>query len=525
MLRKLRWAGLAMLALVSPACAAQANSPLWADLQPGRFQVGFKHIYVFDSSRGWTKTRDHSGKYSPDRNGRPLRISVWFPAEGGRRMTFGDYIGGNPPPAFKAYDALVSQQDRFHSRLNVPKGRLADLLGTPVNAFKDAQSLADKFPLVIYCDGLNGDTVSNIVLAEYLASHGFVVATVPVTGTGLATPVQKPDQSGLETTVRDLEFAWGVLRNDPGVDQARVAVMGHSMGGVEALLFAMRNGNVSAVVGLDGTYGFAEAKNTLTGFYGYDPARMAAPLLDLRRAEKDSGPSAFKMDLAAIQRFYYSPRSFVTLTGMYHTDFTDFGILAKLFGFPPFADRNYKTGSLGYQSVCRIVLDYLENVLKQDGGARVRLAKDVAAAPGGQMRFAKAIPLPPTPEEMIAIASKQGLDAAKAIIGRYRRDASGDVIVNEADYDALGYALLEQHRLREAVLALAIDTYVYPGSANLADSLGDMYAGAGEKDKALAAYRHGLDLLPNDAEQSADGKKEMKTTLLQAIAKVGGGTK
>lgn len=434
-------------------------------------------------------------------------------------MTYGDYLQTKPPPSFRAYDALVVAQDRFHSRLNVPPGALPKFLAMPVNAHARAQTARGRFPLIIYCDGLDGDTISQFVLNEYLASYGFIVATVPIVGRSLATPSQTRTQTDLETTIRDMEYSWSVLRFKSNVDPTKLAVMGHSLGAVEALLFAMRNPDVSAVVGLDGTYGFTP--EVLTGFYDYEPMRMAAALLDLRRAQKNTGPSAFALDMSAVESLHFSPRTIITLTGMYHTDFTTFGILAKEFNFPPFADRNYAIGSLGYQSVCRIVRDYLEAQLNSDPVARLQLQTDTASAPGGLSRMIAALRLPPNPDQFVDIAVQNGIDAAKAIVEDYKRKAPDFVIVKESTFNSLGYMLLAQKQFARAIAALEIDAFVYPSSANIADSLGDMYAGAGQVRNARQAYLHALELLPADKEQDASGKTDLRQTLLQAIQKLG----
>ena len=71
--------------------------------------------------------------------------------------------------------------------------------------------------------------------------------------------------SDLEASVRDMEFVLGLLRVETHADLTRLSVMGHSLGGVEAAIFAMRNGNVPAVVGLaTGTYGFKGSTRVLT---------------------------------------------------------------------------------------------------------------------------------------------------------------------------------------------------------------------------------------------------------------------
>jgi hypothetical protein len=107
--------------------------------------------------------------------------------------------------------------------------------------------------------------------------------------------------------------------------------MGHSLGGVEAVMFAMRNGNVSAVVGLDGTYGFKGSTGVLTGSYGYDPGKMRAAFLDLRRAQ---GQQEADLDLAPVRSFRYADLTLVTMVGMHHSDFTSFPMVAQRFGIP-----------------------------------------------------------------------------------------------------------------------------------------------------------------------------------------------
>jgi hypothetical protein len=433
----------------------------------------------------------------------------------GTQMTYADYVTTAPPSDFVTYDAMVRAKDLLDSGLNIPKGALPQLLAMPVNAHKSSTPDRGPFPLVLYFDGLDGDTVSQIVLDEYLASYGYVVATMPIVGPSEGEATQSLSQSDLETTIRDMGFLFSVLRAMPNVDDGKVAVVGHSLGAVEAVLFAMRNANVSAVVGLDGTYGFTP--KTLTGFYDYSPVRMEAALLDLRRAQTDTGPSAFVLDLSAVNALHFSARTIVTLKGMYHTDFTMFGILAKTFNFPPFADRNYNIGYAGYQSVCRIVRTFLALHLRGAAGADEQMMRDIAEAPGGEVRHLAAVEIPPTADELIDIAVTRGLTAAQEIVDEYRTVAPGDVVVNESNYNALGYALMAKKQNAAAIAALELDAYAYPHSANIADSLGDMFAGAGQTEKARAAYQHALELLPNDSEQNDAGKNDLRQAILESL--------
>ena len=53
---------------------------LWGDLRSGRYPVGFRTVFHFDRSRSWKKTRDFKGTFSPDLEGRPVQINIWYPA-------------------------------------------------------------------------------------------------------------------------------------------------------------------------------------------------------------------------------------------------------------------------------------------------------------------------------------------------------------------------------------------------------------------------------------------------------------
>ena len=120
-----------------------------------------------------------------------------------------------------------------------------------------------------------------------------------------------------------MEFAWSILSEEPSTDKAKLAAMGHSVGAIEAVLFGMRNANVSAVIALDGTYAFQGLSTVLTNSYGYAPGKMRAAFLDLRRAQGAQGDEP--LDLTTIESFRYSDRTFVTISKMHHSDFTSFG--------------------------------------------------------------------------------------------------------------------------------------------------------------------------------------------------------
>ena len=69
-------------------------------------------------------------------------------------------------------------------------------------------------------------------------------------------------------------------------------------------------------------------------------------------------------------------------------------------------------------------------------------------------------------------------------------------VFEENDMNTLGYNLIEQHRLNEAIAAFELNTKEYPKSVNVWDSLGEAYALAGNREEAIKSYKKVLQLNP-----------------------------
>ena len=83
-----------------------------------------------------------------------------------------------------------------------------------------------------------------------------------------------------------------------------------------------------------------------------------------------------------------------------------------------------------------------------------------------------------------------------------------------------GYERLQAGQTKDAIALFTLNAEAYPSSANAQDSLGDAYLADGQQDRALAAARRCLELLPGDKannqfkaaiRQSAESKIEKIT--------------
>ncbi|HEV2986113.1 MAG TPA: alpha/beta fold hydrolase [Vicinamibacterales bacterium] len=272
-------------------------------------------------------------------------------------MRIADYVRPGASAMFGDAEAALEHRDDTVVAEWAPPDQLPTLMATPMRAVRDATPISGRFPLVLYAAGINAYTLSNVVLAEYLATQGMIVVTVPSLGPSSDQPEQQHDALELDDARRDLEFAWSVVRDDPRVDPTKLAVVGHSLGGTIALLVAMHNANVVAAVGLDGTYGFAGSDaDAFTAQYAPSRFDVRAAILDIRRRDATA-------DLRAVRAFRHADRYSVSIPNMFHGSFTSFQMGAQVFHLAPPQNARpgwtQASGASGYQQVCVGVLDFL----------------------------------------------------------------------------------------------------------------------------------------------------------------------
>ncbi len=243
--------------LVSPLASCQqgtSSEPAAAAFHPpdveGPYTVGVRSLYLVDESRyeAWGKRH------------RALPLEIWYPStgSGGRINRMHDMIGELPPEAGPLLEGLYGES--FEEFWNLP-----------TSALRDAAVLTppSPYPVIFFSHGFMGLRYQNFTLAEYLASHGFVVvsvdhygncALVNVPGTPLVLFNPFSSVSSYFDRTEDVLFVFNRLQemnqDKNGVwhgvfDLDRFAVSGHSYGGLTSLLSGVAFDFVKAVAPLN----------------------------------------------------------------------------------------------------------------------------------------------------------------------------------------------------------------------------------------------------------------------------------
>jgi dienelactone hydrolase len=488
---------------VGSALGAQtrASAPLWASLTPGSYAVGFHAYWLYDRSRTWLPGTLPDGRPSPEDPARPVRLMVWYPALASlqtRTMRLGDYEGGAMTPGFEADERRITQADFGDSAsgtgirgLRRSTSAFEQFMRTPTPAHQNASAAKGHFPVLLYALGQGDHTLENTVLCEYLASQGYVVVSVPQLGTSPRRTMFVHDPPSYEAQVRDLAFALAtVVRDYPSADSSRVGAIGMSMGGIYALILAVRNSQVRTVIGLDPSYIDSEPSYYFKYWQApeFDAARFRGHWLTLYRGTSRT---------AIVDSLRYADRLIVHVPNTIHVDYTSYPVY--MMNVPlaeqdssAIAVRSPQAAVRAYVAIVEYVRCYLDTVLAHRAD---HAACD--AIPGATVEHLGASQSP-TEEDLYDILHAQGLGPALSEYESAAQRARNGLplrrdvmyrIVDELGYDDRAHEAAEYAELTSRVFADA-DAY---------EHLGDAWADAHDAVRARSAYERALVLDPRRA--------------------------
>jgi len=487
--------GLSILLTVG-AYAQTREAGFWGSLPAGPFTPGFRLIEASDASRSFP-SEEEGGTIA-----RPLRVYVWYPAKkaAGEPMKLDDYVR--------------LALDDFHTPiLPVPLSKglgaavLEKLRDSSVGAVREAAAEPGKFPLLVLGQGLYYESpLCHFVLCEFLAAHGYVVATCPLVGT--RNRLVNITVEDVETEVRDMESVMAEARSLPFVDAKALGAVGYDLGGMAGLLLVMRHPEIEAYLSFDSAILDKHYTGLPLTHPGYYEERFRVPWMHMLqapfiRAEKDraAAPSLF-------ERKVHGPSYLVHVPTTSHGQFSSYAALGIDRAVPGYWGPPTSDPKPIYAEICRLSLAFLDACFKKGSVALEGLLRAGEAPDPGRQAFKiehkTGTAAPPAEAELIDLIIRKGIGEARPAIERLHADLPDAKLISESVLNWLGvHFLYWWGREEEAVGVFELNTVLYPGSSNAYDSLGEAYADRGRKDEAIRSYRRSLELNPKNANAQA----------------------
>jgi hypothetical protein len=482
-----------------------AQDILW-DWESGSYTPGFQLLKEVDYSRFYP-----AGNVD-GLNPRPIRIYLWYPAKkaAARPMLLKDYIH------LAAYDF---RPERLPVQLT--KGLSEDdlklLMGKRTKAVRDAIFAEGSFPLLVLGQGLYYESpLSHVILCEFLASHGYIVASCPLLGTHYR--LVNLDVEDLETEVRDLEFVIGTVRRIPEIEISHLGVIGYDLGGMAGLILSMRNPGVDAFLSLDAGILFGHFSGLPNSHPHYQENNFTIPWMHITQSRFIQ---AFREEQGLTNLFdrkSYGDSYLVRVPTDNHGEFSSyamFGIRSAVSGYwGPWISGSQER----YLAVCQKALDFFDAYLKKESGPLARLQESAHIRDPGEgaltVEYKPGRSSRPSTDDFVHLIIEKGIDKAKPAIERTRKAFPDSVIIEEDVLNWLGYHFLYWWgREKEALEVFKLNTSLFPESANAYDSLGEAYLTSGDTESAIRCYEKSLELNPgnnNAAQRLKQLRKEKR---------------
>ncbi|MQS39799.1 alpha/beta hydrolase family protein [Streptomyces katsurahamanus] len=316
--------GAPVAAAVSVAAGMELPRPT------GPYAVGMTTLPMTDAGRV-----DH---WVPASGARQLMVSLHYPARAG---------SGAPAKRYMSAEEARLLLERNGAGMTFPAGSAKRLSETRTYAREDARPKGGKFPLVVLSPGFTMSRMTLTLLAEELASKGYVVATVDHAYESLATAFpgrgvldcvacekaesgEVPFSTVPKGRSKDVSFVLDELTGpDPAwryaktIDRKRIGMAGHSIGGNSASRTMADDRRVKAGINMDGTFFAPVPKKGLDG----------RPFMMLGAA--DSVPGSPDASWGKAWKRLDGWKRWITVDGSDHGSFTDAPVLLEqLLGAP-----------------------------------------------------------------------------------------------------------------------------------------------------------------------------------------------
>ena len=110
------------------------------------------------------------------------------------------------------------------------------------------------------------------------------------------------------------------------------------------------------------------------------------------------------------------------------------------------------------------------------------------------------LPKLPISEKMYNTIKEHGINVALSMYDSLKTANDTTYDFAESELNTLGYQLVSENKISDAIAIFKLNTTSYPKSSNAFDSLGDAYVAVRDKDHAIKSYQIAIDLDKNNLE-------------------------
>ncbi|MFC1530030.1 dienelactone hydrolase family protein [Gemmatimonadota bacterium] len=495
----------------SRVSAQSAEVEIWPDLKPGPYGVGYTIRHEYDYSRTFQKKFDYFGQRVEDEIARPLQITIWYPvamSAGAENMRLAEYFHAlatetsfTPPTADELEARVEGRKQVLMAEWGIAppdrppvKAALDSIFSIRTPSVRDARPAEGKFPLILHMPGYNSSAIDHSPLFEHLASHGYVIASVP--NMGRYSRGIDDEAASLDVQARDLEFLFAIMRNFPYVDPERIGTTGMSWGGMSNILFAQRNSYVDAVVTLDGAITMPVELNLIEAVPGYSHTSFRAAYLQLMVSPQTA---QFRpKDLRFWDALRYSEAYMCQFEGVSHDDFAP-GYMRLRNLVEPDPERIEYLDTFA-SVMCRYVRWFFDATLKGDQEARALLdaTHDQIGVSSSMLVRAEAKPAltqPPTQDEFAAILLERGVETAERIWREVTASNPEVTLIESPLFGPLYMDALNAGELDQALAICRLWALGMPDAVGPLFSLARVHVAMGDKNQAIACYERVLELV------------------------------
>lgn len=480
----------------------QEPSSFFNDLTPGDYTPGFRHEERIDYSRTYLTAID--GKPVP----RKINAYIWYPSVqiNGKQMQFNEYV------KLAAYDLGFNENDKTKEWPFIPlpvqldkgmsKEQLKEMWNTETASIKNNEPAQGKFPLIVLGQGLYYESpLSNFILCEYLASHGFIVVTSPLVGNYYRLVNINPVD--LETQIRDMEYLISVANELSIVDEGNIGVWGYDLGGISGLIFCMRHPEVKAFLSLDCSILAPHYSGLPNTHPNYNEDLFTIPWMHITQSRFFQRISAQNGAPLLYDRKKFGDNYLLLVATTNHGYFTSYANLNISNPIRGYWDEVSENSKEIFNTISKNALNFFNAYLKEKPGSLEHLKNFVQEEKENNqlidVRMKEGEKAPPLKSFYINLIIENGMDKALPEIESARNNFADSLLFNENVMNWLGYHFLYWWgREKDALELFKLIVSVYPNSSNAYDSLAEAYLILGNNDQAIKNYEKSLELNPDN---------------------------